>query len=193
MVKDVSEHYRKEAKDDGFNLGEKVGIDFDKISYDGKSVRRDIMDAVVSRCMDLPMTNLSMAVNTDRYLLEYSKDTIKMVKDMFKGKRNGLPKISDEKRRWIRGISKIMDNFEYAIISGMHMCAHQTSDICPSNISYADDSNGMFTRFKVIIVGKMPSSKVCEPSSDIFGGGSDENMNVCLFETELLGCDLIKL
>jgi hypothetical protein len=126
-----------------FNIWDKVSIDFSKKHYDGKSVRRGIMDKLIEHCMGLSVTNTAKYVVGMRYLLDYDMDRVdpgtQIIKDFQEGKRRALPRISDEKRKWIRTISSIMYNFKYAVVIGVELCPHHLSEICPSHIYYHED------------------------------------------------------
>lgn len=184
MVTDIS----NSIKTRNWSIGDKINIDFKNKDYEGKSVRRDIIDSIVSRCMGLPVEHLFKCITDMRFFLEGNCRplfNLKLAKDIVKRKRITLPKIIDEKRRWIRNISELINNFEYAVITGIEVCPHQLSDLCPANISYMKGEHHLL-RYKVMIVGKMNPSAVCEPSSNIMDGGSSGKMNVVAIKVDLL-------
>ena len=157
-----------------FKLGDKVIVKWKSKHYDKKSVRRKVMDSIIEKCIGLPITNLANGIVGQRYMLELDsyKEYTQLVNDFMEGRRKALPKIYDEKRDWIRAISKAIDNFQYAIVIGVQYQMHHLSDFCPCHISYCKD-NGFF-KYTVMIVGE------------------NEKGNSIAFECDLLDCDFKK-
>lgn len=168
---------KQELRD--FQVGDHISIDWKKKCYEGKSVRRGVMDNLIEKCMGLPVTNLASEIIGQRYMLDSDcKKDLKLVKDFVNKKRHALPKIIKEKRDWIRLIAEIMDNFEYGIIMGAEIVPHHLSEICPSSISLIDRKVQLI-RYTVMVVGKIDEDK--------------DNDHQCVFQCELLDTCFTKI
>jgi hypothetical protein len=155
-----------------YKIGDVININWSRIDYEGKSVRRGVMDTLIERCLGLPVKNLANYIVNMRYMLDSNSvnEYIDLVVSFVNGERKALPR---------RRISEAIDNFKEGVIVGMEVSPHHLSDICPAHISYIENRNSQLIRYTVMVVG-------------IIDKGTDKEREV-VFKVELLGCDFEKM
>lgn len=163
-----------------FQIGEEVTIKWKKKNYEGKSVRRVVIDSIMEQWRKNSLANLETEHNLNfQYDFSSTKETLKEYSDIISGKKaceGSIFKRHQESKEWFKSSIEALDNFIGAVVIGVEASCHHASPICPFHISYITDrhNNALFI-YKVLVHG------ICDPKG--------KKNHVC-FEIELFDEDM---
>lgn len=147
-----------------FKIGDKVDILWTKKDYEGKSVRRNIIDDIINEWRNNSVTNLKTEVERNfTYKFDSTQKTLNRYKDILKGKKaceSSVFKRHEEAKDWFRTIIKCIDNFKGAVIIGVQANLPHSSTICPFHISYNTGNRKPFYTYTVAIYGMVDNNHV---------------------------------
>ncbi len=153
-----------------FNIGDEVEILWSKKDYEGKSVRRRIIDSIMEEWRNNTFANMKTDID-GRYNFDSTKEALKRFKEIMKGKKTcelSIFKRHEDPKQWFKNAVESMDNHVGAVVIGVEAIFHHGSKIAPFNVCYLKDC---FYRYKILLHG------YCDMA---------DRKNHVFFETELL-------
>jgi len=140
-----------------YGIGEEVTILWKRKSYEGKSVRRNVIDNIMERWRLNSLDNLKTEINFNcNYQFDSTKQTLDTLQDIVSGKKaceGSVFKRHEDAKRWFRNCVEAMDNLSGAVVIGVEAVFHHGSAIAPFHISYFDNGVSFF-RYKILLHGK---------------------------------------
>ncbi|MCC6447270.1 MAG: hypothetical protein IT215_01110, partial [Chitinophagaceae bacterium] len=122
-------------------------------------------------------TNLHTEVKRNFvYKFDTTKKTLKIYKDIYKGKKSCEPTIfkrHEDAKRWFKNAVEALDNLQGAIVVGVEACYGHLSKIAPFNVCYVEEKP--YYKYKIMVHG------FCNIK---------ENKNHVQFEIELFDTDM---
>ncbi len=162
-----------------FNIGDKVSIKWDKKSYEGKSNRRKVIDAIMHEWRNNSITNLKTEIERNFvYKFDSTQKTLNTYSKIIKGKKaceSSVFKRHEESKDWFKTIVECIDNVKGVVVIGVKANLNFESSICPFHISYNTENRKPFYVYTVLVHGL----------SDMKG-----NKNHVCFSTEFFSEDM---
>lgn len=140
-----------------FQIGDSVTINWSKKDYEGKSIRRQVIDSIMEEWRRNSLDNLGTELDRNfTYKFGSTKKTLKTYSDILGGKRaceGSVFKRHKDSKEWFKNSIEVLNNIKGAIIIGVKTNFHHLSKICPSNVSYVEGRNDVFYTYTVLLHG----------------------------------------